>query len=410
VARVRLRDSVVAREVTFRRFWTARLLSMVGDGVSVTALVLYVQQVRGTGVAVAGLLLASGLPKLGGPVAGALADRFPQQRLMMTCDLGQAVIYGFIAAARPGYGLLLGLVAVAAALETVFVPAGRASVRPMVGDARLLEANAWIGSASNAKVALGPLLGGVLVAVAGSRWAVGLNAASFVLSAGLLWRMGPLTSAEDGAARRGMAAATWDGLAYAMRHRVIRPVILMTLGCSAFLVVDNIGLVFLTRDALHAGAVGYGVAAAAFGVGMVVLSVLFSIWQPARSPVLLFVAALAADGIFTVATGVAPILLLVVVFQAACGAGNAVENIAGSTLIQREVPLAMMGRVFGAQTTASYAASSLCYVAGGLLLSVVSPRALFVGGGVGALAVIAALSPALFRGRRPAEPAPDSAS
>ena len=52
------------------------------------------QGTRGTGTAVASLLLAQALPQLLGPVAGTLADRFDQRSLMAACDVGRAIVFG----------------------------------------------------------------------------------------------------------------------------------------------------------------------------------------------------------------------------------------------------------------------------------------------------------------------------
>jgi MFS family permease len=67
------------------------------------------------------------------------------------------------------------------------------------------------------------------------------------------------------------------------------------------------------------------------------------------------------------------------------------ENIAADTLIQRAVPPQMLGRVFGLVSTAGFGGSTLAYAAGGPLLDLTSPRAVFVIAGTGILAVTAFL-------------------
>ena len=56
----------------------------------------------------------------------------------------------------------------------------------MVDEEELLSANAWLGTALNMQVAIGPLLGGLFVATLGIRGALAVDAASFLLSAALL--------------------------------------------------------------------------------------------------------------------------------------------------------------------------------------------------------------------------------
>ena len=92
---------LLRRNPLFRTFWSARAVSFVGDGMALIALLLYVQETRESGIAVSLLLLAATIPRLLGPLAGAVADRFEQRRLMVACDLGQAALYAAIAASLP---------------------------------------------------------------------------------------------------------------------------------------------------------------------------------------------------------------------------------------------------------------------------------------------------------------------
>ena len=64
----------------FRFLWLSRTISATGIGVSRVALVLLASP-AGAG-AVSLVLLASTLPQLLGPVAGAVADRVDQRRLL----------------------------------------------------------------------------------------------------------------------------------------------------------------------------------------------------------------------------------------------------------------------------------------------------------------------------------------
>jgi MFS family permease len=104
------------------------------------------------------------------------------------------------------------------------------------------------------------------------------------------------------------------------------------------------------------------------------------------------------SAIGTVATGLAPLLAVVAAGQAVAGFGNGLENIAADTLIQRAVPREILGRVFGLVSTAAIGGSTVAYAAGGLVLDVSSPRAVFLIGGIGTLLVSAFLWRVLRRG------------
>jgi len=382
------RRNVVLRNRMFRRLWTARAISFIGDGIAITALVLHVGSTNGTGTAVGALLLAQALPHLAGPMAGVIADRTDQRRLMIACNVGNTVVFAVAAWLLPGLFGLIVLVAASSILDTIFGPAGRSAIPALVDEDDLLPANAWLGTALNMQVAIGPLLGGLFVATLGIRGALVADAASFLMSAALLLRVSPLPPHRTGSERASFLADTWAGLAYVRRHAVARAVVITVFLGVAFAGIDNVALVFLSREVLGAGALGYGVIAAAFGMGMLAASIALSGNRHGRSPRALFIGGWTLTAAGTLLTGLAPAVWLAVAAQAIGGAGNGADNVASDTLIQRSVPRAMLGRVFGATSMAAYVGAGIASAAGGPLLDATSPRFVFLVAGVGVLGVV----------------------
>lgn len=383
---VRRRNVLFANRM-FRRMWVARAISFIGDGIAITALVLHVESTEGTGTAVGALLLAQALPHLVGPMAGVIADRTDQRRLMIGCDLGRAVVFGIAAWLLPALAGLLVLVATASILDTVFGPAGRSAVPVLVDEEDLLSANAWLGTALNMQVAIGPLLGGLFVATLGVRGALAADSASFLVSAALLLGVPKLPPDRSQSQRSSFLADTREGLAYVRRHPVARAVVVTLFIGVAFAGLDNVALVFLSRDVLGAGPLGFGVVAAAFGVGMLVASVALS-GARSRSPRTLFIGGWLLTAAGTLLTGLAPLVWLAATAQAIGGAGNGADNVASDTLIQRSVPREMLGRVFGVTSTAAFVGGGIAYAAGGPLLDATSPRFVFLVAAAGVTVVV----------------------
>jgi MFS family permease len=386
------------RNPAFGRFFAARACSYIGDGVASVALILLVQSRQGTGVAVGALLLAQSLPRLLGPLAGTLADRLPARRLMVGCDLGQAAIYALIAWLSLALPVLLALVSAATFLQTLFQPAGAAALPRLVDEGDLLAANARFGSAFNLQVAVGPLLGGVLVATVGTDYAILVNATSFLGSALLLAGV-PQLAQRIAVADRGVLAATHEGLVYVWRHPVVRTVCLALFFGVSIGAMDNVALVFLARESLGVGATGFGALSAAFGVGMIVGALLLTRGGRQPDTALLFLGGLALTGLGLMLTGLAPVLLLALAFQALAGIGNGVDNVAQSTLLQQIVPVHLLGRVYGVVSTAAFAGMGFASLAGGVLLDLTSPRVVFVLAGAGLIAVCAYAAPTLRSSR-----------
>jgi MFS family permease len=378
----------------FRALWAARAVSFVGDGISTTALVLLAAERSGPG-GVGLLLLANALPRCTGPLAGVLADRVETRRLLMSCDLASALVMAAVAVTVPPLPTLLALVAMTALLATIRGPAGRSAVPDLVAERDRAPANALLGLAFTAQLAVGPALGGLLAAgPGGTQTALAVDVGTFVASALLLTRLPRLPRGRG----TGLWRSTGEGLRHVATHRRIRVLVITLFLVVTFAGLDNVALVFLTRDELRAGPLGFGLAASGFGVGMLLASAACS-RLGCRSPVAVLLVGTAATGAGTLLTGVAPLLAVAVATQLVAGAGNATENIGYDTLVQDLVPRELLGRVFGAVGTAAQLGAALAYACGGPLVTLTGPRAVFVIGGAGTLAMLLVLAPALRHGQ-----------
>jgi MFS family permease len=386
MSRRQRRTSLLRRHRSFRYLWLSRVVSFVGDGIALIALVLHVQGSGGSGTKVAGLLLAAALPSLLGPVAGTLADRVDRRRLMTACELGQGALYLVIAIWLPSYGILLTLVAAANVLARCFAPAANSSVPILVPGEELVGANAWLGTALNLQVALGALFGGLLVAGVGIRTALAIDAATFVVSALFLSRVPALPPEERAPDAPGFARTLAEGMRFAARHEVARAVVVTLFVGVAFAAVDNVALVFLARRDLGAGPAGFGVVSSAFGFGMLAASLFLTRWDRLVSARLAYVLGWLLTAVGTLATGLAPALAAAVAAQWVGGIGNGACNVGGDTLIQRTVPSAMRGRVFGLTSTAAFLGGGVAYAIGGILVDHTTPRAVFVIASLGVFA------------------------
>jgi MFS family permease len=374
------------RNPQFARLWAAKAISYVGDGAALVALVLYAQQTQGRGVSVSALLLASTLPTLLGPLAGALADRVDQRRLMTWAAVAQALLYGAMGAAVPAFPMLVALVAAAAVFATVFAPAGRSAVPGLVPSRNLLGANSWMGLALTFQGTIGPVVGAALVAVAGIRGALWGNALSFAVCAALVRALPPLPPDATGTDGVGLVRGTGQGLRYTLRHPVAR-VLVIGLGLGVmFAAVDDVALVFLARDDLGAGSVGYGALVSVYGVGLALGSLALMRAHAGRA-VGAFGLGLLLTGCGGLATGLAPVLLVAAVAQAVAGIGNGLEVVASDTVVQRSVPRSHRGRVFGVVGAATLLGAAVARGLGGVLVDLTSARTTFVIGGAGLLVV-----------------------
>jgi MFS family permease len=376
------------RNKNLRRLFAARAVSFLGDGIAVTALTLYVKETSDSGIAVGLVLIAANSPRMLSPFTGAIADRVDRRTVMIACDLGQALVYVLIALTLPSLPVLLGEVAFATLLAATFGPASGGTVPAIVEKNDLISANALLNSTLNLYLIGGPLVAGVLVDAFGLPAALIANGGSFALSALLLAGIPRIPPQEPvGETPETYLKSVRSGLTFVRRHAVARAVVVTLFLGVAFGAVDNVALVFLVRDSLGGSPLAFGVTMAAYGVGLATGSLAPLRLGRDRDPRSLYLAGWLIFGVATIATGLAPVLLALFIAQAVAAVGNGLDNTASDTLIQQSVPQRLLGRTFGLTHTGVYVGSTLAHAGGGLLLGIMSPRAIFIFGGAGSLAV-----------------------
>lgn len=389
----------------FRRLSTARVISFAGDSLSLVALMLHVAAATGQALAVAALLLVGDVaPALLSPLSGAISDRFDRRRVMIVSELVQAAVLMVIAVSLPALQLplLLVLVGVRALAGQVFQPASRAAIPALVPGRDLQAANSTLGFGTNGAEAVGPLLAAALLPIAGTRGVLLVDAASFLLSALLLARLPALPAHRAGpeTAAPSLLTEAREGLGHIWS---VRPVRIIALGFCAVVAangIDDVALLVLATDTFRAGESAVGLLLSAVGIGLLAGYALLTRTRD-RSMVALLVAGFAVSSVGNLLTGLAWAVAAAFTVQLVRGLGIAAMDVASNTLLQRLVPDAMLGRVFGNLYGAIGIAAGLSYLGGGLLLDATSaPVTFLVVGGAGTLATLA-VAWALPRASRP---------
>jgi len=225
----------VFSSVEFRAVFAAGLLSAVGDMLAKVAVAWLVWERTNSTLLSAAAFAIGYLPWVaGGPVLAALADRMPWKRTMVGSDLLRMVLVGALALPGIPLGVLLVLLFVSALLAPPF-EAARSALLP-----ELLEGDRYVVGASLSNMAgqasqlLGFVIGGPLVLLVTARGALLLDAATFLLSAVLLWyglRARPAPLAPD--RRTSLLAETGAGLRLVFGHPVLRVYVVMVWLASA---------------------------------------------------------------------------------------------------------------------------------------------------------------------------------
>ena len=180
------RLGLVARVPSFRLLFLATLGSGFGTWLAFVGLAIDVKDRTNSGPWVSALLIADVLPAVViGLLAGPLVDRLSRKGLMIGADLLRAAIFVLLPFAGSAT-VIIGLAALAGVGTGLFRPAVYAGLPNLVEDEDLPRANGLIQGVENFAWAVGPLLGGLLVAASGPDLAYWVNAGTFLASALLL--------------------------------------------------------------------------------------------------------------------------------------------------------------------------------------------------------------------------------
>ncbi len=178
----------VLRIHDMRRVWGSQVLSEVGDWAARFALAVLVFDRSGSAFLTAATLAVTYLPYLLSPVITPIAQRYSLRRMMIGSDIVRMALFALIALPLPTWSLLV--LAFVAGLATPPFEAARTAVIPeAAGEDRMADAYALSNVTFQTAQALGLAVGGALLLLIGPEAALIMNAATFGVSAVLLFSL-----------------------------------------------------------------------------------------------------------------------------------------------------------------------------------------------------------------------------
>jgi MFS family permease len=365
--------SLLYRYPAFGRLWVGRSISLFGDAFTLIALPWFVLQVTGSGTATASILLTLQLPTILTSMAiGSLIDRF-QPRAVITIDNGlRTLIIGLIPVLYWFGRLELWLLFLLTFLAGMLVPAtevGSRSVLPdLVEDKDLEAANMLWSFSLNLSLIIGPAVAGLLVASFGGPSVLLIDAATFAAMA-----LVAVTIPNVERSRPPLQAPLAErlGLRQLWEMKVVRYTTLLSLVFFFSYGPLEAAMPLYSDAILQTDARGYGLLWSALAVGALIgtlssatlsrrlrlgvaLPLIALLWGASLLPMVFINNLWLACG-FLLLGGLM------------WGPYTPMET----TLLQRNVPKAQLGRVFGARSTLLTGGSPLGLAIGGILLAFV---------------------------------------
>ncbi len=354
-----------------------QFVSHFGSGMQSFALSLYILHLTGSGTMFASVLAIGMVPRLiAGPICGVFADWFDRKKIIVYLDLLSAVIIGglFIVSKTTELTIIHIYITVISMslISALFSPAIGTAIPSVVKKEELVGANSLNRLTLTLCYMLYPVVAGLIFGLYGISVVLLINAVSFILSAisEMFIELESPNKKKTKPSYKDFRSDFFEGIEVIRSHKLIRNIMGLALAANALISpAISVGLIFVANQLLEVTDWQLGILQTALVSGSLVGSLFTGVLSKRYSlekllayavmaiGVLIVVIALHASNLyidrFTLNT--VPFITMVS-FAMMITSIAVITNIGVSSLMQREVPLEMLGRVSSVKETFSMAA------------------------------------------------------
>lgn len=354
-----------------------RFVSSLGSGVQQFAFSLFVLRLTGSATYFASVLVAGMIPSLIlGPICGVFADWFDRKKIIVYLDILSGLLYGgmyFISITSELTMVHIYLTVIAISIiSSLFTPAINSAIPSIVAKDDLMEANSFNRLLMTITFMISPMLAGALFGWFGISLILLSNSISFILSAiseAFIDLKSPNKKTEFSFGS--FVTDLKEGASFIVNHRLIRKIISLSFVANAFFSPAlTIGLIYIASMVIKVSEVQLGILQSSLMVGSMAGAILagavgkkFSLTKTLYVAMIVMGVNVCLIGVISLplylqlfSSTLVPYLTLIALAIAIVSAA-VVTNVAMSTLMQKEVPLEIMGRVSSVKETASMCAT-----------------------------------------------------
>jgi MFS family permease len=342
----------VAANPSIRRAELAWLLGHAGQWVYLISVLVYAYDIGGVVAAGLASMLRMLPAAVMAPFITTLADRLPPNRVLLAVHGGRAVIVGAIALVVAGGfspAFVFGAIVLEGVLATLHRPTTMALLPALARSPQeLVATNAVTSTAESTGTLVGPAIGGVLLALGGPVFGLVATAVGFTVAAVTVLGIDARRPIEADAGTGSRLREMLGGFA-ALRAYPSAGLLIALFSAQTFVRgILTVLLVAVSVELLRLGESGVGWLNSAIGAGGLFGAFLTFALVMRRHLATPYSLALAGWGLPIVLIGLLPVTPVAFVALAVLGLANAILDVSGFSLLQRCVPNALRGRVFGA--------------------------------------------------------------
>jgi DHA3 family macrolide efflux protein-like MFS transporter len=341
----------VFRKRDFTTLWTAQLVSTIGSSLTDLAAGLYVYRETQSALNVGLVLMMSALPTLlVGLVAGVFVDRIDRKRILQGSDLIRAFLVFLIPMTVPVFGLpaLYVLLLLSATVRQFFDPAWESVLPEIASEEELASANAFLSISSFGSNAIGFAMAGILFVV-DPHLPFWVDAVTFLFSFAMVSLSRIKSAPVDETTTVAVVVENLRvGAGYLWTTPILRSALLVGIPVYLSIGIWNVLLLPMAIKVLGASEFEYGLQEGITSIGFVVASLLAAKYMERLTEGAWIVSMNLAQGITGILYSLSPNIAIAIGVNLLGGFFNAPAGIARRTLLQKNVPREMRGRVFSA--------------------------------------------------------------
>jgi MFS family permease len=283
------------------------------------------------------------------PIAGVYADRMNRRKVILFTQYAAMFLSLTLAILVLSDHIevwhIIALAALSGIVNSIDTPFRHAFIRDLVEDtSQMSNAIALNSMLFNTARFVGPMIGGILIAIIGEGWCFAINAVSFTAVIASLYavRVGFIPKENN---TNTIIEDLKDGIKYSFGFAPIRYMLILVISTGFFILPFQSFLPVFARDVLNGDSSLYGVLTGSYGAGALIGAFFLASRKSLKSfPVYIMIAAFLFSGalaLFSSSTITAISMALLVI----CGWAMIAQYVSVNTLLQTIARPDMTGRV-----------------------------------------------------------------
>lgn len=275
-------------------YTASEFISGLGNGIYTFGISLFILGVTGSAISFAVNLVLSALPRaILAPFAGYIADRYPRKRIILISRIASSVIMTSLLLFSILYEFSLPVLYTATILLSItslFTEiALRSAVSSLVQQEHIQKAVTMNQAANSFSMILGPIIAGTLYAFTSINLFFLIQLTGFLLTVIIVSTMDFKmfhNETDLHAHQEKFVESIKSGLRYIRNDQVLSVIVLISLVVNFFAVCVVVGMPFIVLEEANIQPAHYGIIEGMFALGMLIASIILSVKQEFRFPLL----------------------------------------------------------------------------------------------------------------------------